>query len=185
MLELKIESEEYFDESTSEFIRLPSITLKLEHSLLSISKWESKTHKRFLDKTEKKTSVDMLDYIRCMTLNHDVPDTVYAVLSADHMKQIEDYIGDSMSATTFSERTKNKTKRTSSGETISSELVYYWMTAFNIPFECEKWHFNRLMTLINICSIKNEPSKKMSKGSVMKQNAALNAARRKSHHSRG
>lgn len=183
MLELKIESQECFDESKLEFVYVPAMTLKLEHSLLSISKWESKTHKRFLDKTKDKTANDMVEYIKCMTLNHPVQDIVYSSLTSDHMKQIDDYISDSMSATTFVD--KNGQRRGSSGEAISSELIYYWMTAFNIPFECEKWHFNRLMTLINICSIKNKPAKKMSKGSVMKQNAALNAARREASHSRG
>lgn len=185
MLELKIKSQEYFNEKTSEFVNLPSITLKLEHSLLSISKWEAKSHKRFLnqDKNNKLTSSEMLDYIRCMTLNHDVPDIVYYSLSEHHMEKIKDYIEDSRSV--FALVCESSCTHRKSNEAISSELVYYWMTVFNIPFECEKWHFNRLMTLIQICSIKNQPSKKMSKGSVMKQNAALNAARRKAGNTRG
>lgn len=185
MLELQVESQEYFNEKTYEFVNLPSMTLKLEHSLLSISKWEAKNHKRFLsqDKKNKLTSGEMLDYIRCMTLNHNVPDIIYESLSEDNMNKIKDYIEDSMSATTFTNKSENTPRK--SNEAVSSELVYYWMTVFNIPFECEKWHFNRLMTLIQICSIKNQPSKKMSKNSVMRQNAALNAARRKASNTRG
>lgn len=188
MLELKIESQEFFNETISEFIELPAVTLKLEHSLLSISKWESRNHKRFIENTKNKKSnktvEEMRDYIRCMTLNHDVPDIIYSCLTAEHFDRINEYIGDSMSATTFVDNS-NQNGPKKSNEAVSSELVYYWMTVFNIPFECEKWHFNRLMTLIQICSIKNKPSKKMSKGSVMKQNAALNAARRKATNTRG
>ncbi len=182
MLELEMDMLEYFDEEKSEFIYVPPMTVKLEHSLLSISKWESRTHKRFLDETAK-TSDEMIEYVKCMTINKDVPDIAYPAIYQMYGSEIREYIEDSMSATTFKNRSDNRRRKT--GEAISSELVYYWMTAFNIPFECEKWHFNRLMTLINICSIKNEPPKKMSKGSVMKQNSALNAARRKMHHSRG
>lgn len=185
MLEIRIEGRELFDERTMEFIVMKPVTLKLEHSLLSISKWESKTHKRFLDKKELKsrTNAEMIEYIKCMSLNKEVPDIVYETLSGDELQSINDYIEDSMSATTF--KKPQGSNPAGNGEAISSELVYYWMTVFNIPFECEKWHFNRLMTLINICSIKNKPPKKMGKKSVMKQNSALNAARRKANGTRG
>lgn len=186
MLEIRLEERELFDERTSEFVTLKPVTLKLEHSLLSISKWEAKTHKRFVaskTETDDRTYAETIEYVKCMTLNKDVPDIVYDTLGREHIDKINEYISDSMSATTFKNNEVQKSAR--NGEAVSSELVYYWMTAFNIPFECEKWHFNRLMTLINICSIKNKPPKKMSKGATMKNNAALNAARRKAHHSKG
>lgn len=185
MLEIKIEGREMFDERTSEFVQMKPMTLKLEHSLLSISKWEAKTHKRFLDKKEanNRSFSETIDYVRCMTLNKDVPDIVYDMLTSKDLDLINEYLEDSMSATTFKKNPSDG--RVSNGEAVSSELVYYWMTAFNIPFECEKWHFNRLMTLINICSIKNKPSKKMGKGATLKRNAALNSARRKASHSKG
>lgn len=181
MLVIKVPEREYFDEDKMEFLYLKPVTLKLEHSLLSISKWEAKHHKRFLDKTKKSYS-ETVDYIKCMTINHDIPDEVYNTLPDSVILEVNDYIDNPMTATTFS----NTQKRPGhTNEAVSSELVYYWMTVHNIPFECDKWHFNRLMTLINICNIKNQPPKKMSKGAIGRQHMSLNAARRKAMHSSG
>lgn len=182
MLTLRLPEREYFDDEKEMFFYLKPVTLKLEHSLLSISKWESMYHKRFLDKG-KKTRSETIDYIRCMTINHDIPDEVYQTLPDQAILDVNDYIADSMTATTFSDNSRRPGRR--SNEAVSSELVYYWMTVHNIPFECERWHFNRLMTLINICNIKNQPPKKMSKGAIGKQHMSLNAARRKAMHSSG
>lgn len=155
-------------------------TLQLEHSLVSLSEWESKWHKPFLDKSEK-TTEETLDYIRCMTLTPNVDPDVYKHLTSENFKQINDYIENPMTATTFREDRASSVNR----EKITSELIYYWMVTLNIPFECENWHLNRLLTLIRVCNVKNQPPKKMSKREIMSRNAALNAARRKQLNSRG
>ena len=180
MLELNIPEIEVFDENSQEFINIKEQTLRLEHSLVSLSKWESKWCKPFLSK-ENKTLEETIDYIKCMTLTQNVDPRVYNILTQDMVKQVNDYISAPMTATTFRE---NKT-RSGSGEQITAELVYYWMVSLNIPFECQKWHLNRLLTLIKVCNIKNQPPKKMSKRDIMSRNAALNAARRKQLNTKG
>ena len=177
---------EFFDEKTEEFITVPGkpaikeTVLKLEHSLVSLSKWESKWCKPFLSKNAL-TEEETLDYIRCMTLTQNVPPEIYTRLTEDIVKQISEYINAPMTATWFSKEVEKKGK----SETVTSELIYYWMIALQIPMECQKWHLNRLITLVKICNVKNEPPKKMSKRSIMSQNAALNAARRKQWNSKG
>ena len=180
MLTIVIPGLEYFNEETEEFVYTKEQTLQLEHSLVSLSKWESKWHKPFLGKDDK-TFDETIDYIKCMTLTPNVDPNTYLFLTKENIKDINDYIGDSMTATTFSENGPNARNR----EIITSELIYYWMVALNIPFECQKWHLNRLLTLIRICNIKNQPSKKRSKSEIMSRNAALNAARRKQLNSKG
>lgn len=172
---------EYWDEKKCEFIPAESITLQLEHSLVSISKWESKWCKSFIASSKKLTDEEVLDYIQCMTLNKNIQPDVYNHLTPYNVKEIEKYISAPMTATYFSESKNTKTSR----ETITSELIYYWMIALNIPFECQKWHLNRLLTLIRVCNIKNQPPKKMSKRDIMSRNAALNAARRKQFNTKG
>ena len=172
MLKITIPSIELFDEAREEFVSTKEQTLQLEHSLVSLSKWESKWHKPFLTK-EDKTYEESIDYIRCMTITQNVDDNVYLYMSNDIVRQVSDYIEEKMTATTFA-----KDNRPGTRETITSELIYYWMIALNIPFECQKWHLNRLLTLINICNIKNSPPKKMSKKETLRRNAELNAARR-------
>lgn len=174
MLEITIPETEQWDELKQEFVYTKAQTLQLEHSLISLSRWESKWCKPFLSK-EDKTFEETIDYIRCMTLNRYVSDEVYGCLTRSNIKQINEYISAPMTATWFS---KDPTGR-SSREQITSELIYYWMIALNIPFECQKWHLNRLLTLIRVCNLKNQPSKKMSRREIMSRNAALNAARRK------
>ena len=180
MLYVKVPAREMWDESREELISTKEQTLQLEHSLVSLSKWESKWHKPFLH-TDNKTGEETLDYIKCMTLNHNVDPNVYLNLTAENISQINDYIGDSMTATTFSEESGGK----KNSEKITSELIYYWMVSYNIPFECQKWHLNRLITLIRVCGVKNAPPKKTSKNELMRRNAALNAQRRAKLNSKG
>lgn len=180
MLQITTQPVEFFDEKTQEFINKKAQVLQLEHSLISISKWEQKWHKAFL--TNKEKSLDeTIDYIRCMTLNKDVDPFYYYFISSEDIDRIDQYISDSMTATFFrDDKTPNR-----SSEVVTSELIYYWMISLNIPFECQKWHLNRLLTLIKVCQIKNSPPKKRSKREIMAQNAALNAARRKRLNSKG
>lgn len=181
MLVLDIPERELFDESTDRFIKIKAQTLKLEHSLISISKWESRWLKPFLTK-ERKTKEELLDYIKCM-ITSPVQDTnIVQYLSADELNKIIEYIDSPMTATTvtFFGDKRQKTKE----ETVTSELIYYWMISAEIPFECEKWHINRLFALLKICSAKNAPKKKMTKDMAQSQ-AALNAKRRANLKSRG
>lgn len=181
MLTINVPEQEFYDSRTNKFYTLKAKTLQLEHSLLSISKWESKWKKPFLSK-EKMTVEQFVDYIRCMSLTPNVESEVFRHLGKENYNAISDYINDPMSATWFSEDNKPKGR---SRETITSELVYYWMIALNIPMECQKWHFNRLMTLVRICNIKNAPPKKMKRNEILARNRALNEARRKALNSSG
>jgi hypothetical protein len=181
MLIIVVPGAEGWDEQKEEFVpATPPVTLHLEHSLLSLSKWEAKWEKPFLSK-EAKTVEETIDYIRCMNLNPATPDDVYQRLTAQNFRDINAYIDTKRSATTI----RDEKHSTRSSEIVTSELIYYWMVALNIPFECQKWHLNRLLTLIRVCNIKNQPPKKMGKHNTMKQNAALNAARRSRMHSKG
>ena len=180
MLQITIPAVELWDERKQEFIITKEQTLQLEHSLVSISKWESKWCKPFLSKQEK-TFEETLDYIKCMTLTQNVDPEVYNYLTNENIKEINEYIGAPMTATYFSDEKTSKTSR----EQVTAELIYYWMIALNIPFECQKWHLNRLLTLIKVCSIKNQPPKKRSRKEIMSRNAALNAARRKQLNTKG
>lgn len=181
MLILSIQPTELFNDSTQEFVYIDKQELALEHSLLSIAKWEAKWHKPFLSTTDK-TNEEIKDYIRCMTINKGVDPKVYDHLSVNNLEEILAYIEDSRTATTFTDPSGTGYTNRS---IVTSELIYYWMTAYRIPFETEKWHINRLLTLIKICSIKNESPKKMSKAATYKQNNALNKARRQRLNSRG
>lgn len=180
MLQITIPSSELWDEKNEEFIHTKKQTLQLEHSLVSLSKWESKWCKPFLTRNEK-TIEETIDYIRCMTLTQNVNQDVYNYLTNENIRQVNEYIDAPMTATKFLEDKNTKTSR----EQITSELVYYWMIALNIPFECQKWHLNRLLTLIRVCNIKNKPAKKMSKKEIMERNRALNEARKKQLHTKG
>ena len=174
-----IPERELYDEANNRFIEIKSRTITLEHSLLSISKWESKWHKPFFSDKDK-TKEEMIDYFRCMTISGGGDPNVYYGLTPQIMQEIMDYINDPMTATTINRADKKKSR-----EIVTSELIYYWMVAGNIPFSCEKWHLNRLLMLIEIVSIKNQPAKKMSKGDVMRKNHALNAARRAKYNTKG
>lgn len=179
MLNIVVPARELWDEVNEQFISVKEQKLQLEHSLISLSKWESKWMKPFLSKGPR-THEEAIDYIRCMTLTQNVDPAVYYCLTNENIKAINDYIDSPMTATTFSD-----TKRPPNREIITAEIIYYWMIALNIPMECQKWHLNRLLTLVEVCNIKNSPKKKISKKELASRNRALNAARRKKLNSKG
>ena len=169
-----IPDSEAFDDKTNQFLQVKGRRIQLEHSLKSIAVWESKWHKPYLSK-DPKTKEELLDYIRCMTLTKDVDPIIYYFIPEEEMQRIAEYIEDPMTATTF----KKENSTGPNNKIVTNEILYYDMIALNIPLECEKWHLNRLITLIRVCSEKNKPDKKMSKNEIMRRNRALNAARRK------
>lgn len=179
MLTITVPGVELFDETRQEFKTSEDFTLHLEHSLVSLSKWESTFEKPFLGK-EPKTTVETVDYIKCMTITSDVPAEVYVRLSSENYAAVNNYVNAKMTATWFSED-----NRPSSREVITSELIYFWMTALQIPFECETWHLNRLFTLIKVANLKNQTGKKMSKSQVLRQQAEMNERRRAELGTRG
>lgn len=182
MLIITVPDAEVFDPENNEFHKIKGQTIALEHSLVSISKWESKWHKPFLYNKNSKTTEELIDYIRCMTLTQNVNPILYMALTSENMDAITKYINDPMTATWF---TEDKSKKSVGQEVVTSEIIYYWMIALNVPFECQKWHINRLLTLIRVCNEKNAPKKKMSKRDILNRNRALNAARRKAAGSKG
>lgn len=179
MLKLTIKGQELYDEENNEFIPIKETTLQLEHSLVSLSRWESVTHKPFLTK-DQKTDNDIRQYAQYMTVTQNVDPEVYKCITKQDINKILDYIDDPMTATWFNEdRIKGRgVFSNASGEVITSEYLYYLMVEFNIPFECQKWHLNRLMTLIRVIAIKSKGNQKMSQKDRMKQYSALKAARR-------
>lgn len=179
MLQIVVPAVEYWDEANEEFIYKDTQTLQLEHSLVSISKWESKWQKPFLAKSEK-TNEEILDYIRCMTITKNVDPEVYTRLSNENVDAINQYIESPMTATRITDRRKTRSKH----QIITSELIYYWMIGYNIPVEFQKWHLNRLLTLIRVCEAENNP-KKMSRKEIFAQNAAINEARKRQTGSKG
>lgn len=181
MLRVYVPSREFFDESKLVFVHIDECELQLEHSLVSVAKWESKWCKPFLSKTDK-TPEETYDYIRCMTINQNQTHCVaYNLLPQSVIDQIMDYINAPMTATTFSDNSNKPTNK----EIITAEIIYYWMIAFNIPVEFQKWHLNRLLTLINVCSIKNQPPKKGNKKDLLARQKALNAERRAKYNTSG
>lgn len=180
MLKVTVPASEVYNQEKDEFVSTPEVVLTLEHSLVSVAKWESKWKKPFLSNTEK-TTEEVYDYIKCMTLTKNVDPNVYYMLPLDVVKQINEYIDDSMTATWFTERPGGK----KSHEVVTAEIIYYWMIALQIPFECQKWHLNRLLTLVRVCNEKQQSGNKMSKKQTMASNRALNAARRKAHGTKG
>lgn len=179
MLTIIVPAVEQYDEDKEEFVNSKAQTLQLEHSLVSLSKWESKWRKPFLTKNEK-TIEETIDYIRCMTITQNVDEKVFTFVTNGNIMQVREYIEAEMTATTFSNE-----KKSSNREVITAEIIYYWMILLNIPFECQKWHLNRLLTLVNVCNIKNKPPQKIGKKELLRRNAALNAARRQANHSEG
>jgi hypothetical protein len=180
MLRLVIPSIELFDSKTQEFTYTKSYELQLEHSLVSLSKWESKWQKPFLTAKDK-TNEETIDYIRCMTISQNVDPEAYKFIRQKQIDLITEYIDAPMTATTFSQPNQKPTNK----EVITAEIIYYWMIAFNIPFECQKWHLNRLLTLINVCSIKNQPKKKMGRKEAARSQRALNEARKAKLNTKG
>lgn len=174
-----------WNEIIEEFVTIPGskeYTLQLEHSLVSLHKWESKWHKSFLSNAKNLTDEETIDYIRCMTITQNVPSTAYDGLTDKNIEDVTSYINDPMTATWFAEEEGGgKPNR----EVVTAELIYYWMFTLSIPYECRKWHLNSLLTQIRVCDIKNRPPKKMSKKSIFSRNAALNAARKKKFNTTG
>jgi hypothetical protein len=180
MLKLTILGDEYYNEETEEFETVGDIELELEHSLVSLSKWESRYKRPFLN-ADKKTLTETFYYIQAMIISPIPPMDDLLRLSDENMAQINDYIESTESATTFG----TMPKITGPGEVITAELIYYWMVAFTIPFECEYWHLNRLFALIRICNIKNAKPKRMSKGELARRNRELNEQRRALYNTSG
>lgn len=173
MFEIVVPGVELYDESTESFSTFKDSVLELEHSLISLSKWESKYKKPFLSNVEKSPE-EILYYVYSMILTPNVDPEVYSRFTQNNLQQINEYIESKESATTFGQMPEHKGR----GETITSELIYYWMLSFNIPFECQYWHLNRLFALIRICNIKTSKPKKMSRTEIAARNRELNAQRR-------
>ena len=179
MLEIDVPAGEFYDEGSNLFFETKAVHLRLEHSLVSISKWEAKWKKPFLSKT-RHGNEELRDYVRCMTLNQNVDPMTYRALTPENLEQIAEYISADMTATTVSDPSQRTSR-----EVVTSEIIYYWMVAYSIPWEAQKWHLSRLLMLIRVCSIKNGPQKKMSQREVLRRNSKLNAARRKRLSTRG
>ena len=179
MLELPIPERELWDESSEQFVYTTPVRLKLEHSLISVSRWESKWKEPFLKSLDQMPRNWLVDYVRCMSL---VDKADVTGIGDGELQMVLSYINDPHTATKITDRARRSRRRP---ETVTSELVYYWMTQFNIPFSCEKWHFNRLMTLIRVCQAKGGPPEKLGRQEAMQQRALLNAKRRAAAHSRG
>lgn len=181
MLEITIPGTEFYDEAREEFVCTAGRVIQMEHSLVSISKWESKWHRPFL-KDGPKNLEELADYYRCMTITKNVDPLIFLSISGETKGKIDAYIQDKMTASWFNDKTQGRTSR----EIVTSEVIYSWMVSLGIPFECEKWHINRLMVLIHMCSLdQSGGGKKMSKKDIFSQNRALNAARRHKLGTRG
>ncbi len=178
MLKLQVDETTLWNEKEERFIEIPKTTLQLEHSLVSLSKWESKWHKAFLQ--TQLTTEETLDYVKCMIMNNNVDSDVVYGLSDENILEIKDYISNPMTATWFTDNNKKE-----SSEVVTSEIIYYWMISLQIPFECQKWHLNRLLTLIRVCNEKNAPKKNMSKREIAERNRILNEQRKARYKSRG
>lgn len=173
MLRIIIEGDELYDEEKEEFFTIDDVTLDLEHSLLSVSKWESEYKKPFLASGEK-TAEEIFGYLKAMVVTPGVDPGVLSRCSSKTIDQIQQYIESSQSATTFG----SIPERRGPGEVITSELIYYWMISFNIPFDCERWNLNRLFALIRICNIKQSKPKKMSRNEIAQRNREINERRK-------
>lgn len=179
MLKLTVLGTETFNDVTSEFGSEGDVVLELEHSLVSLSKWEAEFEKPFLT-NDQKTAVEILAYIKAMCLDPDIPESVFEKLSGENFREINSYIDAKMTATWF-----NENRSAPSREVVTSELIYYWMTVYTIPFSCETWHLNRLFTLIRICNIKHDKPKTMSRSDQAAEQRRLNNERKNRFNSTG
>ncbi len=181
MLQITVPARELWDEQNECMLYTKEAHLKLEHSLISISNWEMKWHISYFDKTPK-TEEQAFDYIKCMTLNKEVSDDVYLCLTQQNVNAINEYMLDQMTATTIGEVKQNS--RTNN-QKVTSELIYYWMIQFGIPFTCEKWHINRLIMLIRVCAEESKPKKGRKAKDIAMDYRAINAARRAALNTKG
>lgn len=167
-----------FDETTSTFKTQGDVVLELEHSLVSVSKWESVFEKPFLGDSDK-TPEEIYFYIKSMVLTPEVPEEVFHRLTEENIEAINTYINARRSATWFSnDGPKGR-------EVITSELIYYWLSALNLPFSCETWHLNRLLTLIRIADLKSSRPRKMSRSEAAQRQRQLNEQRKAQFKTRG
>jgi hypothetical protein len=180
MLTIVVELQEAYNNDTEEFVSSKVYPLNLEHSLVSLAKWESKWEKPFLSDTSK-TPEETLWYVKAMTLTPDVPDEIYDMLSNENLEAVNAHINAKMTATWF----VKKPTRASSREVITAELVYFWMTTLSIPFECQHWHLNRLLTLVQVCNEKNKKPTTVSGKEAAQRRSALNAERKTKLNSQG
>jgi hypothetical protein len=180
MLKLVIEGTEYYNQETETFETVGDVVLMLEHSLVSVSKWESKFEKPFLTK-DNKTTEEVLFYVEAMILTPNYPEGIINSFTQKSIDAVNNYIESKQSATTFGKMPEQRSR----GEIITSELIYYWMVAFNIPFECQHWHLNRLLALVRICNIKASKPKKMGRTELLQRNRQLNEQRKAELGTRG
>lgn len=184
MLKITVSAEEQWDDEKQEFLpAMKPVELTLEHSLISLSKWESKWHKPYL--SSKLNMEETKDYIRCMCLTQNVPDEVFNRIDAATINRVAEYIGETMTATWFGNENQAHKNGRMNGEIITAEIVYYWMVSMNIPMECQKWHLNRLLTLVRVIGEKNSPPKKMSQNELARRYADINAQRKARLHTKG
>jgi len=180
MLAITVPELESYDEASSRLIKSESYTFQLEHSLASLSKWESEFERPFLTDGPK-TPEETIAYVKCMTLTDGVPESIYTRLSSENYVQINNHINAKMTATWFNDRPQPGRGR----EVITSEVIYYWLTSYNIPFECDQWHLNRLLALVKVANAKNAPKKKMGRRDMLAQRDQINAARKAQAQSKG
>lgn len=183
MLPIEIPGGEFWDEAKEEFVYSKGAKLKLEHSLISISNWEMKWHDSYFD--SQKTDEMALDYVRCMVLNKDYDPSVLRFLTQENVNAIYEYMADTMTATTIGDIKSHVKSSSGRYKKVTSELIYYWMIQFGIPFTCDKWHINRLIMLIQVCSEENKPQKNKDQKALAAEYRALNAARKAKYHTKG
>ena len=179
MLTIEVVTQDGYDEETEQFVAASVVVLELEHSLASLSKWESTFEKPFLN-TFEKTPLEVMVYFMAMTLTPNVPSEVYKHLSNENIDEINNYINSKQNATTFSNLGEERSR-----EIITAEVIYYWMVAMQIPFECQYWHLNKLLALVRVINLKNAPKKKMSAAEIASRNRELNSQRRAALRSTG
>lgn len=179
MLIITVPGHELYNEESEQFVSVGEVRLELEHSLASLSKWESEWEKPFLGK-EAKSTEEINSYIKHMCLTPNVPPEVFLRFSQQNLQELNDYLNAKMTATWFS----NAPGKPSS-EIITAELVYYWMIALQIPFECQHWHLERLFTLIKVVNLKNSPAKKKPRADLAAERRALNEQRKQQYGTKG